>query len=48
VVLEDGEHRAGRLPICLEATLIDSPDLHRWHKSAFISSDIPGRSSPAM
>lgn len=33
----------GGLPICLEMTLIDSPDLHRRHRSAFISSDIPGR-----
>ncbi|MFE9614338.1 hypothetical protein [Streptomyces sp. NPDC006012] len=33
----------GGFPICLEMTLIDSPALHRRHKSAFISSDIPGR-----
>lgn len=37
----------GGLPICLEMTLIDSPALHRRHKSAFISSDIPGRPSLA-
>jgi hypothetical protein len=33
----------GGLPICLEMTLVDSPALHRRHKSAFISSGMPGR-----